>query len=81
MPKNQIIIGIPAYGITFTLMNSSNHGFHAPVSGPGTPGKVLYTTGYYSYTEVREVRLPVQINIEFSLGGIKYTPSKQFKLV
>ncbi|XP_064614268.1 acidic mammalian chitinase-like [Liolophura sinensis] len=51
MPKHKIIIGIPAYGITFTLMNSSNHGFHAPVSGPGTPGKVLYTTGYYSYTE------------------------------
>ncbi|KZC06560.1 putative chitinase 3, partial [Dufourea novaeangliae] len=35
-PADKIIIGMPFYGISFTLRDANKHGTHSPVSGKGT---------------------------------------------
>ena len=69
MSRSKLIIGIPAYGRTFTLA-SSQKGVHAPgssplalhrtpfrllllVNGAGYPGRYTKTRGFLSYYEVR----------------------------
>ncbi|XP_032073151.1 chitotriosidase-1 isoform X1 [Thamnophis elegans] len=50
-PPKKIILGIPAYGRTFTLSTSQN-GVKAPTSGPGTPGVYTKERGFLSYYEI-----------------------------
>lgn len=50
-PAEKIIMGIPAYGRTFTL-SSSQTGRNAPASGPGTAGPYTKEAGFWSYYEV-----------------------------
>ncbi|CAF1051130.1 unnamed protein product [Didymodactylos carnosus] len=53
VPRSKIIIGIPAYGRSFTLRNGEN-GLHAPVDGPGYPGRYTKTRGFLAYYEICE---------------------------
>lgn len=50
-PPKKIILGIPAYGRTFTLSTSQN-GVKAPTSGPGTAGVYTKERGFLAYYEV-----------------------------
>lgn len=55
-PPNKLVMGIPAYGQSFTLAtNVSNHlpGFHEEVFGPGNSGKFTKSAGFLAYYEVR----------------------------
>lgn len=52
-PPKKIILGIPAYGRTFTLSTSQN-GVKAPTSGPGTAGVYTKERGFLAYYEVRK---------------------------
>ena len=71
MPREKILIGIPAYGRSFTLA-SGQKGLHAPglfhsmlsslvqlifilVTGPGYPGRYTKTRGFLSYYEVKTI--------------------------
>ncbi|KAJ9600933.1 hypothetical protein L9F63_000880, partial [Diploptera punctata] len=47
MPKEKIVVGLPTYGHSFTLINENNHGNGAPASGFGTFGD----KGFISYPE------------------------------
>ncbi|KAF7993192.1 hypothetical protein HCN44_006252 [Aphidius gifuensis] len=38
MTRDKIVIGIPTYGHSFRLVNSDNHGVHAPAKGIGHKG-------------------------------------------
>ncbi|CAF0915702.1 unnamed protein product [Rotaria sp. Silwood1] len=53
IPRGKIIIGIPAYGRSFTL-SSRQTSLHAPANGPGYPGRYTKTRGFLSYYEVCE---------------------------
>ncbi|XP_044301190.1 chitotriosidase-1-like [Varanus komodoensis] len=50
-PAEKIIMGIPAYGRTFTL-SSSQTGVKAPASGPGTPGTYTKEAGFLAFYEI-----------------------------
>lgn len=55
VPVNKIVMGIPTYGSSFTLSETSqNHtsGFRAKASGPGKPGKFTRSAGFLAYYEV-----------------------------
>ncbi|KAG5309307.1 CHIA chitinase, partial [Acromyrmex insinuator] len=48
MPREKIVIGIPAYGHTYKLDNPVNHGLQAPASGFGKLG----VKGFVSYPTI-----------------------------
>ncbi|XP_026571392.1 chitotriosidase-1-like [Pseudonaja textilis] len=50
-PPKKIILGIPAYGRSFTLSTSQN-GVKAPTSGPGTAGIYTKERGFLAYYEI-----------------------------
>lgn len=52
-PAEKIILGIPAYGKSFTL-SSAQTGLNAPASGPGNPGSYTREAGTLSYYEICE---------------------------
>ncbi|XP_070506293.1 chitinase-3-like protein 1 [Chironomus tepperi] len=51
-PKDKLIVGIPLYGNSFTLSNSSNYFVGAPSSGAGTAGKFVAQDGFLPYNEI-----------------------------
>nr|QPD99037.1 putative chitinase 1 [Tityus serrulatus] len=52
IPKKKLVMGVPAYGRTFKLVNSSNHDLFAPTNGPGDAGTFTKEAGSLSYTEI-----------------------------
>jgi chitinase len=51
-PKEKILIGMPTYGRSFTLVNETQFDIGAPASGGGMPGKFTNEAGFLSYYEV-----------------------------
>ena len=58
VPSNKLIMGVPAYGQSFTLSEESREevtpGFNVEVSGPGQPGDFTKSAGMLAYYEVRK---------------------------
>lgn len=50
--KNKLVVGLPTYGMTFTLANPTENGVKAPAAGGGRPGDYTKETGILSYYEV-----------------------------
>ncbi|XP_022198692.2 chitotriosidase-1 isoform X2 [Nilaparvata lugens] len=53
-PKEKLMIGMPTYGRSFTLVDEDKFDIGAPASGGGTPGKYTGEAGFMSYYEVCE---------------------------
>lgn len=53
VPANKLLLGIPAFGKSFTLA-SSETGIGVPILGPGLPGRFTKEEGILAYYEVRE---------------------------
>ncbi|XP_072040718.1 acidic mammalian chitinase-like [Amphiura filiformis] len=53
-PKDKLVLGLGAYGHTFTLVDSNQNGINAPASGPGSSAYYTGTEGAWSYYEVCE---------------------------
>ena len=51
-PRNKVIVGVPTYGRSFTLVDGNNHGLGAPVNGTAAAGNYTGVAGFYSYYEV-----------------------------
>ena len=52
--KEKIILGMGTYGRTFTLANSQQNGYNAPINGPGSAGpytREASTLGYNEFCE------------------------------
>ncbi|ESO93434.1 hypothetical protein LOTGIDRAFT_62010, partial [Lottia gigantea] len=54
IPKHKLIVGIPTYGMSFTLANPNEHGVFAPATGGGRMGKYTSEGGILSYYEICE---------------------------
>ncbi|KAK0055485.1 acidic mammalian chitinase [Biomphalaria pfeifferi] len=50
--KDKLIVGLPTYGMTFTLADQSKHGIHAPSAGAGRMGDYTREMGILSYYEI-----------------------------
>uniref|UniRef100_A0A182MJK8 chitinase n=1 Tax=Anopheles culicifacies TaxID=139723 RepID=A0A182MJK8_9DIPT len=57
-PLAKLVLGVPAYGRTFTLMDSASNGLRAPSAGPGFPGPYTGQAGYIAYHETCAHFLP-----------------------
>uniref|UniRef100_A0A1B6JBP0 GH18 domain-containing protein n=1 Tax=Homalodisca liturata TaxID=320908 RepID=A0A1B6JBP0_9HEMI len=51
-PADKIVLGIPFYGQTFTMVETSPAQFGVPVSGPGTAGTYTSNAGTLAYYEI-----------------------------
>ena len=51
-PKEKLIIGMPVYGRTFTLVDTSQFDIGAPATGGGEPGRYTGEAGFLSYYEI-----------------------------
>ena len=58
-PKEKLMIGMPTYGRSFTLVDPTKFDIGAPASGGGTPGKYTGEAGFMSYYEVSVLRAGV----------------------
>lgn len=56
-PKHKIIVGIPTYGMSFTLVDASDNGLNAKADGGGEKGKYTGESGILSYYEVSQCML------------------------
>ncbi|XP_059149988.1 acidic mammalian chitinase-like [Physella acuta] len=52
LPKERLIVGVPTYGMSYTLANASHHGLHAPAVGAGKMGAFTKESGILSYYEI-----------------------------
>ncbi|KAI4457670.1 chitinase [Holotrichia oblita] len=52
VPTNKIILGVPAYGRSFTLFSSGSYVIGAATTGPGAAGDYTGEPGFLSYQEV-----------------------------
>lgn len=50
-PK-KLVVGIPTYGRSYTLLNSDNHEIGAPANGPGLEGEFTKEGGLLAYFEI-----------------------------
>lgn len=48
----KLVMGIPIYARTFTLMNPENHVFGAPCKAEGLPGSYTNEPGFIAFYEV-----------------------------
>uniref|UniRef100_A0A3P8V7U4 GH18 domain-containing protein n=1 Tax=Cynoglossus semilaevis TaxID=244447 RepID=A0A3P8V7U4_CYNSE len=58
-PAEKLLMGIAAYGRTFTLTSATNNGVAAPTSGVGEPGLYTGEGGFWSYYEVHSTEILV----------------------
>lgn len=54
LPPRHVVLGIPAYGRSYTLRSASNTALGAPVTGPGEPGPYTRVPGLLAYYEVAD---------------------------
>lgn len=51
-PKEKLMIGMPTYGRSFTLVDKDKFDIGAPASGGGVAGNFTNESGFLSYYEV-----------------------------
>ncbi|KAK0066103.1 chitinase-3-like protein 1 [Biomphalaria pfeifferi] len=50
--KDKLVVGIPTYGMTYTLADPDDHGIRAPAVGGGHKGEYTRETGILAYYEI-----------------------------
>ena len=68
--RDKLVLGIPTYGRSYTLVNPDAHEIGSPTDGPGEKGPGTKEDGYLAYYEVYRMKynfvpiiLPVPIDI------------------
>ncbi|XP_076345267.1 uncharacterized protein LOC143244460 isoform X2 [Tachypleus tridentatus] len=51
-PRHKLIVGVPTYGRSFTLLDPADNGIEAPADGPGEKGSFTREKGYLAYNEI-----------------------------
>lgn len=70
MDSSKIVLGVPAYGRSFTLDNSNQNGIGVAVAGPGEAGFYTGEPGFLSYPEVIFV-LILSISLKYFFSDTK----------
>ncbi|XP_014210861.1 chitinase-3-like protein 1 [Copidosoma floridanum] len=65
-PREKIVLGIPAYGRTFTLDDSGNNKIGAPARQGGNAGPYSQQTGHLNYNEFCESNMKEKWKIHFN---------------
>ncbi|CAG0900392.1 unnamed protein product [Darwinula stevensoni] len=52
--RDKLVVGIPTYGRSYTLVNPTANTLGSPAQGPGEPGKYTKEKGYLAFYEVCE---------------------------
>lgn len=52
--RDKLVLGIPTYGRSYTLINEESTELGAPSEGPGEQGDATREKGYLAYYEVSE---------------------------
>jgi chitinase len=52
--RDKLVLGIPTYGRSYTLLNPDAHATGSPTDGPGEQGKGTKEDGYLAYYEICE---------------------------
>ena len=50
--RDKLVLGIPTYGRSYTLVNPDAHEIGSPTDGPGAAGKGTKEDGYLAYYEI-----------------------------
>lgn len=58
------MLGVPAYGRTFTLANPSKNGLGDDIDGPGEPGPLTLSSGFLGFHEVNNLFMKVLQNLK-----------------
>ncbi|XP_022252485.1 probable chitinase 10 [Limulus polyphemus] len=51
-PRHKLIVGVPTYGRSFTLLDPLDNRIEAPADGPGEKGPSTKEKGYLAYNEI-----------------------------
>lgn len=54
-PSQKILMGLPAYGRSFTLASAEQFDIGAPAVGGGLEGRYTIEEGFLAYYEVRKI--------------------------
>ena len=74
VPRHKIVVGIPTYGMSFTLENARDNGLKAKANGGGDKGKYTGESGILSYYEVtRTVSLQNQCATSIFWNNVRAT--------
>lgn len=52
IPSRKLILGLPSFARSFTLVDPNDHGIGAAVKGPGVKGEFTLAEGLLSFYEV-----------------------------
>lgn len=55
--RDKLVLGIPTYGRSFTLLNEESTEIGSPTDGPGAQGDATREKGYLAYYEVISIRV------------------------
>lgn len=55
-PPHKLVLGLPAFGRTFSLMDKKQNGLSAKSFNNGTSGNFTKTPGFLSYYEICELK-------------------------
>lgn len=70
--RRKLIMGLPMYGQTFSLADSTRHDMNSPTYGPGLAGEYTRAGGFLAYYEVPTVSRNLStINSELKLTWLR----------
>ncbi|XP_055871922.1 chitotriosidase-1-like [Biomphalaria glabrata] len=52
IPKEKLVVGLPTYAMTYTLVDPTKHDVHSPAAGGGKMGEFTKETGILAYYEI-----------------------------
>lgn len=60
--RSKLVLGIPTYGRSYTLLNSEATDIGSPADGPGAQGDATREKGYLAYYEVTSLFVGIELH-------------------
>lgn len=72
--REKLVMGIPTYGRTYTLMHEDRNGVDEAVDGLGEPGPFTLSHGSLGFNEVRYLTVHIASDCAISVSAINISP-------